>query len=197
MLIVISYILVANLLCGCSVIENAKRAVGFGCDLVDAFTTDETEDYTSVSYNDIYKESERISKQAYEAIENKDSKALKALFSTYTAQKNDLDKEIKVFYEKIEGKVISVEEIEGFYSGSYHDAMKGDVFNKYEGKLINLKTDKGYSYCVTIMGTYNYDGFEDKVGINDIYLNYSIEREYESNLAEIGDTVQYGYEHCN
>jgi hypothetical protein len=171
--------------------------VGFGCDLVDAFTTDETEDYTSVSYNDIYKESERISKQVYEAIENKDSKALKALFSTYTAQKHDLDKEIEVFYEKIVGKIISVEEIEGFYSESYHDAVKGDVFNEYEGKLINLKTDKGYSYCVTIMGTYNYVGFEESVGINDIYLNSSNERGYENNLADIGDSVQYGYEHCN
>ena len=133
------------------------------------------------------KEADRITQLVYEAIKTKDGKALKEVFSTYTAQEHNLDIEIKVFFKKIKGKVISVEEINGYGSSGSKDAMKGDVLNRYVGDIINLKTDKGYSYHVSILGVYNYVGFEEKVGVSNIYLNYSDKCDYDDKLAEIGE----------
>lgn len=187
MLTSMGYILVVSLLCGCSIIERVKSTVEFGDDIIDAFTTDEKEEYTVVLFSDVDKEADRITQLVYEAIKTKDGKALKEVFSTYTAQEHNLDKEIKVFFNKIKGKVISVEEINGYGSSGSKDAMKGDVLNRYVGDIINLKTDKGYSYHVSILGVYNYVGFEEKVGVSNIYLNYSDKCDYDDKLAEIGE----------
>lgn len=194
-LISISCILLSSLLCGCSMLDGIdydwkdflKDLTGVVVDVVKSELDGEEEDYTIVSYTEVDEEAEKISNQIYEAIKTKDSKKLKSLFSTYMAQKHDLDKEIKVFLKKIKGKVISVEEISGYNSGRETDAVKGDVYNDYIGDIINLKTDKGYSYCVSIIGIYNCVGAEEKEGVRYIYLNCSDKLDYDDCLAEIGE----------
>ena len=189
-LLSINCILLASLLCGCNKLDVKGLLKN-----ITSESDDEDDEYITVSWDEVNEEAERVSKLAYDAIESRNSEDLKALFAPYTAENCDLDEEIAAFFKKIDGKVISVEEIDAYYSGGYQSAMKGEVFNKYRCRLMNLKTDTGYSYEVKLLGVYNYDGSEEKEGINAIFLYYPDDTARDSNLAEIGEEVKYGYEH--
>ena len=186
----INCILLAGLLCGCNKLDVKGLLKN-----ITSESDDEDDEYITVSWDEVNEEAERVSKLAYDAIESRNSEDLKALFAPYTAENCDLDEEIAAFFKKIDGNIISVKETSGFYSGGNKDAMKGGVFNEYRCRLINLKTDTGCSYEVKLLGVYNYDGSEEKEGINAIFLYYPDDTARDSNLAEIGDVVKYGYEH--
>ncbi len=164
-----------------------------GCDyrLVDnSHKSSRNSEYTIVRSEDVDKEAEDVSKRIYELIVSKDENKLKQVFAPYTIKCTDIENEIKSFFSQIEGNVISYKKIETV-SRDRHMGNKGDVANFYCESIVDIKTDAGISYCISVDGTYNYLGSEDMVGVNDIFLCYSDEYSYEKKISEIGEAIEY------
>ena len=193
-------LLVASLLCGCGrshikssyIKEGFNLLVGLGeglvKGLVNAWTSDgEDDDYVDV---DLMEGDEKLTKQAdqvYEALKEGDRESIKKMFSPYTAEQYDLDKEIKKLFKKIEGNVISIGEASGWTTGYVHTVEKGYEWVDSEEWLENIKTDKGYSYCLYLDGYYSNQESEEKVGMGNLIL-YKGSEIFKNKLYELGDS---------
>lgn len=193
-------LLVAGLLCGCGrshikssyIKEGIELLAGLGEGLVEglvnAWTSDEEDDdYIDVNFSRADNELTEQANQVYEALKEKDIESIKKVFAPCIAEKYDLDKEIKKLFKKIEGNVISIGEASGWTTGYAHDAEKGYEWVDSEEWLENIKTDKGYSYCLYLDGYYSNQESEEKVGMGNLIL-YKGSEIFKNKLYELGDS---------
>ena len=113
----------------------------------------------------------RQGEEIMEYVVNKDKEGLKSMFSKYVTQNHDLDKEIDEFFEFIEGEIISYDEPDGDESGGHYSSDESRRIRMLEGKIKNIKTDKGKTYSIGFMAYYVYNPNKDKVGIDIIGVN--------------------------
>lgn len=196
-------LLVAGLLCGCGrshikssyIKEGIELLAGLGEGLVEglvnAWTSDEEDDdYIDVNFSRADNELTEQANQVYEALKEKDIESIKKVFARCTAEKYDLDKEIKKLFKKIEGNVISIGEARGWTTGYVHDAEKGYLYVDSEEKLKNITTDEGKSYCMTLFGYYSNSQSKDKVGISFLYVSEGKTENVNHEVYEIGGSEQ-------
>ena len=113
----------------------------------------------------------RQGEEIMEYVVNKDKEGLKSMFSEYVSETHDLDKEIDEFFMFIDGEIISYDKPEGDQSGAVYSTKKSEHIKRLEGKIKNIKTDKGKTYSVGFSSYYIYNSNKDKVGIDIIGIN--------------------------
>ena len=149
--------------------------------------TGEDDDYIDVNFSRADNELTEQANQVYEALKEKDIESIKKVFAPCIAEKYDLDKEIKKLIKKIEGNVISIGEASGWTTGYVHTVEKGYEWVDSEEWLENIKTDKGYSYCLYLDGYYSNQESEEKVGMGNLIL-YKGSEIFKNKLYELGDS---------
>ncbi len=122
-------------------------------------------------YPTVLEISEDISAKIVKCFDTKDVDTLKGVFCSKTQSEHNLDDEIKLMFEKYEGKSMSYEVSCAGASGGYKD---GEWFDKnITPKIKNWKTDTNKTYIITYFEYLIYDDNQDMIGIVSMSLRDS------------------------
>lgn len=103
-------------------------------------------------------------KQVIECFKNKDSEALAQLFCTNAQNEFDLENEIQVLFDFVDGEIVSYDEPSG-NAGGGEIAPEGIVQKGVGGRIENIVTDKGTVYRISFKGYVIFEEDKGSIGI--------------------------------